>query len=329
MEFFKQVAKGFNEWWMYILGFLGLMIGYFVGQAPLTAAMFYAVDKYNLGTTVLKEFEKTNNFELLHISRNLGFLMMILPFIFGLLGLFQALKIHKKQMMDIITVRRPFDMKRFLYGFALWMVMTFIAEIITFLISPDDYSIDFRLGSFIVLAIICILLLPIQTSLEEIFFRGYLAQGFYKMTKSPLAAIIISSVLFSMVHSMNPEVQKFGFLPMQFYYIGAGLFLALIAFMDNGLELSIGIHTATNLFGALFVKYEGSVLQTDAIWSVKTTDAWAMSFVFYTAAAIFYYFASRKYNWPSDMTTIKAMLTGEMNNMEMENKIEIQDHLIK
>lgn len=54
---------------------------------------------------------------------------------------------------------------------------------------------------------------------------------------------------------------------MQVYYLGAGLFLALLAIADNGLELSIGIHTATNLFGSIVLKYEGSVLQTETLLS--------------------------------------------------------------
>ena len=88
---------------------------------------------------------------------------------------------------------------------------------------------------------------------------------------------------------------------MQFYYIGAGLFLALIAFFDDGLELSIGVHTATNLYGALFIKYSGSVLQTDALWSMKTISVWVMIAAFYISAVIFIFLAAKKFKWNLDL----------------------------
>ena len=46
-----------------------------------------------------------------------------------------------------------------------------------YLISPENYEINFKLKEFLILLIIAVCLIPIQTSVEEIVFRGYLMQG--------------------------------------------------------------------------------------------------------------------------------------------------------
>jgi hypothetical protein len=91
---------------------------------------------------------------------------------------------------------------------------------------------------------------------------------------------------------------------MQLYYVGAGLFLALIAYFDDGLEMPIGIHTATNLYGALFIKYEGSVLQTDTIWSMKNISVYFMVVAFYISAIFFIVLAAKRYGWNLDFRKI-------------------------
>lgn len=275
-----------------------VVLGYgILGQAPLLLVVYLYMDKYGLGIDALKKFEETTDFSVMHISNNLGFFLMVLIFIGAMLALYLALKIQKKKLIDITTARPNFDMSRFFYGFGLWFVLTVIFEIIAYAVDPSNYTFEFQAVNFFILLLITVFLLPIQTAFEELFFRGYLNQGIYLLTKIPLVGILVTSLLFSLVHSANPEIDKFGFLPMQFYYVGAGLFLALIAFFDDGLELSIGVHTATNLYGALFIKYSGSVLQTDALWSMKTISVYVMIIAFYISAILFFYFAARKYKW--------------------------------
>jgi uncharacterized protein len=282
---------------IYFVGVLAVCLGYFVGQLPLTAVIGYAVKNNQLGAKVINEFQLTNNFELLDISRNLGFVIMIIPFIVGLAFLYIVVKQHKRSFTSVLTSRPKFDIQRFLMSFAVWMALGILAEVVVFLGDVENYSLDFNLGKFLILLLICVLLLPLQTTLEEVLFRGYLAQGLGTFNLSPVAICIITSLLFSAAHSFNPEIAKFGFVPMQFYYIGAGIFLSILAYLDGGLEVPIGIHTATNIFGALLVKYEGGVLQTDAAWSMKETSAWTMTICFYLSAILFYMIFKKKYGW--------------------------------
>lgn len=298
MEFLRRFRVGFNDWFYYLIGVVLVVLGYgIIGQLPLLMVLYQSIEKHNLGTDALKKFEETTDFSLVNISPNLGFLLMVLIFVGAMAGLYFACRIQKKRLIDITTSRVNFDYKRFFYGFGIWIVLTVIIEIIAYAIEPENYQFSFNAGDFVFLFLITVLLLPVQTTFEELFFRGYLNQSFFAASKIPIVGIVVTTLLFSIVHSANPEIDKFGFFPMQLYYIGAGLFLALVAYFDDGLELSIGIHTATNVYGALCIKYEGSVLQTNALWSMKNINVYYMVFAFYISAIIFFYLAAKKYNW--------------------------------
>lgn len=325
MDFLRSGKLGLNDWFYYLIGIFIVILGYgILGQAPLLLVVYLYMDKYDLGLDALKKFEETTDFSVMHISNNLGFFLMVLIFIGAMLALYLALKIQKKKLIDITTARSKFDSGRFFYGFGLWFMLTVIFEIIAYAVDPTNYTFEFHATNFFILLLITVFLLPIQTAFEELFFRGYLNQGLFLLTKIPMVGILVTSLLFSLVHSANPEIDKFGFIPMQFYYVGAGLFLALIAFFDDGLELSIGVHTATNLYGALFIKYSGSVLQTDALWSMKTISVYVMIIAFYISAILFFYFASRKYKWDLNI----KRLWEKDNHDSSALPIQINDRII-
>lgn len=77
--------------------------------------------------------------------------------------------------------------------------------------------------------------------------------------------LLMTSVIFGGMHVFNPEVSKLGYLVMV-YYIGTGLFLGIITLMDEGMELALGFHAANNLFGALLVTADWTVLQTHSVF---------------------------------------------------------------
>ncbi len=297
MSFLKNAFKGENSIVYYLLGMTIIIVGYFLGSFPLTLAAFYQVNEYKLEPEAVNRFEETLDFSIIHMSNNLGLVLMIMIFVFTLLAFLLVLKIHKKSLKDTITGRLRVDYSRILFGFGFWIILGIIFEFVSWLIFPENYSLTFSLSSFIPLFFICILLLPIQTTTEELVFRGYLLQGLSLIIQQRWIIILITAVLFSMVHSMNPEIEKFGFWTMQLYYVGAGVFLALITLWDDGMELALGVHAATNIFGAMIVSYSGGVLQTDAIWKTSVLTPWFMIIIFYLCTIIFIVVCRKKYNW--------------------------------
>ena len=86
--------------------------------------------------------------------------------------------------------------------------------------------------------LISFLMIPIQTTAEELFFRGYLAQGFFRKTGSILHTLLLTSILFTAMHAFNPEVDTLGYGVLVYYFLTA-VFLAIMTIMDGGMELSM------------------------------------------------------------------------------------------
>lgn len=188
------------------------------------------------------------------------------------------------------------------------MMFSIIIELMSYFMDPSVYTFRFNLGSFLPLLAIALLILPIQTSFEELFFRGYLMQALGQVVNKKWFALILTSVLFGLMHIANPEVTKFGTGIMMSYYIGIGLVLGIITVMDNSLELALGVHAATNIFGAIFVTFDGSALQTDALFKTSVINVELMLPVTFVVSAVFIFICSRKYGW----TNWQEKLLGEV-----------------
>lgn len=88
---------------------------------------------------------------------------------------------------------------------------------------------------------------------EELTFRGYIMQGLAKAWAMPVA-IVVSSVLFGMVHLIDPNVQVLAILNV----CTAGLFLALAYLVTRSLWLPAGIHIGWNLTEINVLGFPGS-----------------------------------------------------------------------
>ena len=89
-------------------------------------------------------------------------------------------------------------------------------------------------------------------------------QGLGVIAKNRWFPLIMTSVVFGLMHYANPEVEKLGMIIMV-YYIGTGLFLGIMTLMDEGLELALGFHAANNLFTALLVTADWTAFQTHSV----------------------------------------------------------------
>ena len=107
-------------------------------------------------------------------------------------------------------------------------------------------------------------MIPIQTSVEELIFRGYLMQGLGTLFKNRWGPLLSTSIIFGLLHLWNPEIDKLG-LELIWYYIGTGIFLGIITLMDDGMELALGFHAANNLVTALLVTASWTAFQTESI----------------------------------------------------------------
>jgi membrane protease YdiL (CAAX protease family) len=140
------------------------------------------------------------------------------------------------------------------------------------LLYPGRYvwSLDLRhLFRFVFLAIFFI---PIQTSAEELFFRGYILQGFGLRLRNIWVLSAISGLLFGLPHLLNPEATV-NYPLFGFYYFCFGFSLAYLTLREGRLELALGAHAANNLFSVIFANYTVTVLPSPALFTITVLDA--------------------------------------------------------
>ena len=278
--------KGF---WYYILGSFILILFSTIGQIPLL--FFVDYDSVSVDTTSV---------DLLNtIPSNLRLFLLMISFVAVLPGIWLVVKkLHDLPLMSILTGRKNIDYDRILFSFCLWGAIISLMVITGYLISPDNYEINFKLKEFLILLIIAVCLIPIQTSVEEIVFRGYLMQGFGHWFNSRFTALFMSCSVFGILHIANPEVTQLGYGFIFVYFI-VSFMLGITVLMDDGLELVLGFHAANNIFIALLLTSDWTVLQTESVLKDISDPTFGIYDIL--TGSILYpsviYIFAKKYSW--------------------------------
>ena len=262
MNYIQQAFSGKHEWWRYFIGVLIALIGVGIFSIPHSVAI--AMKQLNGDSIDMSKLDDVN-YILTLFEPNLNLFFILLPFVGGIIFLLIAVKyLHKLSFTSLTTSRKKIDWKRVRFSFLFWGIISSCMIVLDYYMSPEDYIFNFKLMPFLILAVIAILLVPLQTSFEEYLFRGYLMQGLGIIAKNRWFPLIMTSVVFGLMHYANPEVEKLGMIIMV-YYIGTGLFLGIMTLMDEGLELALGFHAANNLFTALLVTADWTAFQTHSV----------------------------------------------------------------
>ncbi len=270
-SFLEQVQNGRNDFWRYLL-LTGLII-FISFWISLLASVF----------TIY--FEGT---DIDHYSEITLLLLGLIPFPFLLLTLWAGIRfLHKRSFLSLITTLRHIRWGRIFFAFGVWFILAIISDIVLSIFQPGNYQWSFDPIRFIPYFLIAIILLPIQTSTEELIFRGYYTQAFSRISPQIWLPLIVPSIVFGLLHSFNPEVDMYGFLLTIPYYVGFGLILGWITIQSQSLELSLGIHLANNLYASLVVTFPGSALSSPALFSIQKYDPVASLIVFFVMAALF------------------------------------------
>ena len=314
MNYIQQAYKGKNEWYHWVLTIVLVFFGWQVlGVIPLVMAA--AAKSKNL--TQFSEFAK-DSFMTAGIDKNFFLFLMIFTFFVGLLFLFIGIKyVHQRTITSLITSRTKIDWKRFFYGFFVWGILAIVMSYASIIMSPEDFVWNFNATPFFILVAISFLFLPFQTSLEELLFRGYFMQGIGVLAKNRWVPLLITSVVFGLLHGANPEVAKLGQITMVFY-IGTGLFYGIVTLMDEGTEIALGLHAINNIVAAFFVTTDWTVFQTDAMYKDISDPSvtWEMFLPVFVLYPIMLFVFSKKYGWSNWKEKLTGKITEPINLKE-------------
>ncbi len=332
----KGYVTGKNDFLSYVLGIVAAFSGYVCFQFIMLLPLMAAAAKQGIG---IKEIKANPNIlfnpDAIGMNRSLLLALMMGMFVFTLLFFWAAVKYFQhKTLPSILTGFEKIRWKRYFFSFTVWGILLVGLTIVSYFISPEDLELKFDPLNFSILLIVAIIFIPIQTAAEEVIFRGYLVQGLsqinlrlplffkkilnkknpdllldlnqslsrfsIKLFRNGIFPLIITSLLFGLMHASNPEAKAHGLLIMMPYYIMFGAFLGILTLLDEGAELGMGIHCANNLFSSLLICSKNSVLQTDAVFYTTVENPGSEFIAWIIMAGVCFFVLFKKYklsNW--------------------------------
>lgn len=274
MNHLESTFTGKNNIWRYVVMVVVVLIASnTIGAFPLLIAL---ITKSVSNPEVFSQFSANpNDYSVLGLEPNTLLIMMVFPFIAGLAAFVLFVKpLNNRTMKNTINGTGKIRWNRFFISALVWLILSAIYLFMYLKLDPANFILNNKTTSLIILSVISLLLIPFQAAFEEVLFRGYLMQGFTAILRNRWFPVIMTSVLFGLMHALNPEVKEFGFLTMMPQYIFFGLIFGVITILDDGIEAAMGAHAANNIFLCIMVTNKSSALQTPALYEQQNIYPW-------------------------------------------------------
>lgn len=284
--FIEQAYKGNQSWFRILIPLV--VIGLFLGSNFIVS---------NEQIELMRQ-------SMAKLPNNYNLVLALLPFVILLGILFLIVLVwHKRSLVSLTTSRNKIDFRRVLFSFSTVVFLSLISFLITYSFDSSTIVLNFNLMKFSILVVISSILFPFQIGFEEYLFRGYLMQQLGIIAKNRWFPLLFTSVLFGVLHIMNPEVTELGYGILVFY-IATGFILGVLTLMDEGIELALGFHLANNIMSALLISSNYAAIQTDAIFKYTGKEnssdiLFEMIFSIAIVYPIILFIFAKKYRWIS------------------------------
>ncbi len=274
MNHLESTFSGKNSLWRYVIMFaVILIVSNTIGAVPLIIA--FIIKSASNPEVITQISTNPNDLSVLGLDPNTGLVMLIFPFIAGLIAFVLLIKpLNNRSLGSTINGSKQIRWGHFFISAFTWLILSAFYLFIYLKLDPANFTLNNKTSSLIVLSLISLLLIPFQAAFEEILFRGYLMQGFAALVRNRWFPLVMSSLLFGLMHAFNPEVKEFGFLTMMPQYILFGLIFGVVTILDDGIEAAMGAHTANNVFLCIMVTSQSSALQTPALYEQLNIYPW-------------------------------------------------------
>ena len=247
--------------WRYVLGLVVILFAWLVVGTGASVLVPFALSGQP-DYSVLGPFGK--------------FLFVMAGFAFFLVGVLIAVTlIHRRHPRTLVTAREKISWRRVGQGFVAWFVLVCLIGVLgQYLFYPDTFSFNFDLATFALFVPLALVFTAIQTTTEELFFRGYIVQGASMISTNRVFLAIVAAVVFTLPHLLNPEVSAGGWLTVfSNYFLVPGLLWTVVSLIDGTTEHAIGVHFANNIVGFLLFNIAGSAVTTPALFTISEFHA--------------------------------------------------------
>ncbi|MBN1952632.1 MAG: CPBP family intramembrane metalloprotease [Bacteroidales bacterium] len=273
-----QAQKRKNQGWRYLLVVLNILI------------FLYLVNSYTLGRLFVPDAWKFN--------QNVRLALQLIPSALAFFVLLFSIQyLHTQDPGAVFSAAGRIRWRRFFHGAMLWLCFLLLADLLFAWLDPGNYSFHFIPRQFFPLLLIALLLIPFQAGFEELLFRAYFYTGLGILFRSRIIALVLTAAGFGALHLSNPEVSRYGLWETLPYYAGFGLFAGLLVILDDGLELVWGVHAVNNIYSAVLMNYDASVMKTASLWTLREAKPLNMMLAFFAMAILFIFIMAKIYGW--------------------------------
>ncbi len=164
-----------------------------------------------------------------------GVIATLLTFAGIWLGVWIAMKfLHREPVSHLFGASFRLSRSGFVNGLIAVLLTSALTEIGFYLLAPEFHRGSVSLGVWFLVFIPVVFLAFVQTSAEEILFRGYLLRGLASRFRSPLIWAVIPALLFTALHWNAGAIAAMNIGVL----VSIGGFAALLSFLSTPRAIS-------------------------------------------------------------------------------------------
>ena len=258
-----EVSQERPKLWRWILGTFIILLGWLVLGAILTAvtAGLFGLDLLALAGSDKESLEIVRGYEPWQAAS--AVLLSFLPLLLLPIALHRLLL--GAPLRNLFTRSNRSFAHEVALGAAVMALLLVVTGVPDFILNNSSYSWSFDVARFIPYLLVAFTLIPIQTTAEEVFYRGWIQQRLENGRRSIWVVSIIGGVLFALPHLGNPEVSGNLLLPI-LGYGSTGFMFTWVTMRDQSMGLAVGAHAANNILAGLLVSSADSALPAASLW---------------------------------------------------------------
>jgi len=162
--FLDLADTGKNAWWRYVLGVLLVLMMWMIGTVIIITPV---------------------TLQIVNEASPFGLALALVTFAPMLLGPMLVTRwLHGRPVATLVGPERRLNWRRIGVGALLWLVLVGLATLVDALLRPGQYMLNPAFLQNLPLLLVGLFLIPLQTSAEEVFFRGYLLQATGRLTRN-------------------------------------------------------------------------------------------------------------------------------------------------
>jgi membrane protease YdiL (CAAX protease family) len=267
-------GEGRNAVWRTVLGWLLILLVWFL---VVSLAVF------GIGALLgMQHLVEPQRLFVRLTSSPIGVVAILISFLPIWPGVWLALRLlHRRSLGTVLGAGQRLSWQDLMRGAAAACIASVPVEAATLAVDPSLQRSVIGIGEWLALVAPLTALILVQTSAEELTFRGYLLQSLAARFRSPLLWGVLPGLLFTLLHWDAAALPWMNAVKL----IAIAVFAAtatILVYRTGNLGAAMGVHLGMNFFGILIVSHSSRMNSAalfvsrpleDASWTVGDAAA--------------------------------------------------------